>query len=576
MKQASDQPDLELMLRGRPADLKPIKVQILAPQAVPAPRGVLTRGWRALAHRRLTLLLCMLAGAACGAFYAAQQPHVFIARSSLENSGPGAAQIVARRAVARELARIPAEQLQLRNLPEYRPGFAAGLWRKLTGRTPEYTDAEFQAAVDRRVRITAAAQGRLVDLEFRASDPPRATAFLDLLSELITRDQTREQAEKLLSVHESYVGRLARARAELTLAEEDQVTAARWAAGHPDRAGNLEIKRREAESRHTEFEALVEQQRRAEAEVARNGTLRALAPARVVPADPGWQTPAATIAGALVGLLLGLPLCLVAAVGEHRIHEARDIPEQVGIAALGVIPYDRMRAPYERMRPGAAPLGLTDVENSNGLRRTKTPALSEAFRHVLASIWIAGQNDRRARVLLFASANAREGKTTMAVNLAIGLADTRRRVLIIDGNLREPQLSSMFGAPSNWGLAGLLEQEKPIEDFAFEDLVFRTSIPGLYVLPAGSVPLAVAGMRHIDRLKDMLLRFRLEFHAVLIDSPAGLEYPEARIFGRLADAVVLVIRTATAPAAASTLARQFEEDGATLLGAVLNGYRKNG
>jgi protein-tyrosine kinase len=147
--------------------------------------------------------------------------------------------------------------------------------------------------------------------------------------------------------------------------------------------------------------------------------------------------------------------------------------------------------------------------------------------------------------------------------------------LLIDGNLRKPQLSTMFGAPPNWGLAELLEQETPVEDFAFEDLVCKTGIPGLYVLPAGASPLAVASMRHIDRLKEMLLRFRLEFHAVLIDTPAGLDYPEARILGRLADAVVLVIRTSAARTGTSTLARQFEEDGATLLGAVLNDYRKN-
>src|SRR3954451_7792638 len=112
MQNTFDQPDLELMLRGRPADLKPIKVQILAPQVVPAPPGLVRRGWRALSRSRLTLFLCVLAGAATGLFFAARQPRMFAAQASLEAAGPGTADVIVRRAIARELPRIPAEQLQ--------------------------------------------------------------------------------------------------------------------------------------------------------------------------------------------------------------------------------------------------------------------------------------------------------------------------------------------------------------------------------------------------------------------------------------------------------------------------------
>jgi len=62
-----------------------------------------------------------------------------------------------------------------------------------------------------------------------------------------------------------------------------------------------------------------------------------------------------------------------------------------------------------------------------------------------------------------------------------------------------------------------------VEEYRFEDLTLKTDIPGLYVLPAGTGETNIANMRYVDRLGELLTRFRLEFHAVLIDTPGALE-----------------------------------------------------
>jgi Mrp family chromosome partitioning ATPase len=162
----------------------------------------------------------------------------------------------------------------------------------------------------------------------------------------------------------------------------------------------------------------------------------------------------------------------------------------------------------------------------------------------------------------------------MVTNLGIALANTNRRVLILEGDLRHPRLNQVFGKSNGWGLANMLEEESPVEEYRFESLAVKTDVPGLYVLPAGTGETNIASMRYVDRLGELLTRFRLEFHAVLIDTPAALEYPDARVIGRLSDGAVLVFRSGeTECEKARALGRRFREDGINVLGAVLNDCR---
>lgn len=199
--------------------------------------------------------------------------------------------------------------------------------------------------------------------------------------------------------------------------------------------------------------------------------------------------------------------------------------------------------------------------------------LAEAFRSTLASLWFVGKNGKRMRVFVVASAGEREGKSTTVSNLGIALANTNRRVLLIDGDIRRPRLHELFDLGNAWGIANVLEDTRDVADYAFEDLFTETDIPGLYVLPGGCGSANIAGMRYHDRLTDLLLRIRLEFHAVLIDTPPALDFADARILGGLSDGVIFVMRAAgTLRAEAARVLKQFQEDGTPVLGSVLNEF----
>src|ERR1019366_583486 len=137
------------------------------------------------------------------------------------------------------------------------------------------------------------------------------------------------------------------------------------------------------------------------------------------------------------------------------------------------------------------------------------------FRSTLASILYTGENGNRPRVIALTSANPREGKTTVASNLALALAEIGRRVLLIDGDLRKPRLHEIFNVPNTWGLSDLLEGTKPPE--GSEAIVAGTNYGRLYVLPAGSAASSISNLLHSPRALELLKRMRLEFDMVLID-----------------------------------------------------------
>jgi protein-tyrosine kinase len=610
MPDASEHPDLELILRGRPVDPTPMRVQIVA-TAPPRresdiPRFVLqalTRHWR-------LLLALVIGGLLAGtAVYFALTP-LYVAHTSIEVVPPTNAESLIERIQARRLMESPAIKLNIQSLPEYtRSNSVLNLLRRAAGLsvTPEVPPQdEFLRALENHTRITKSAQGHIVEIQFEASDPPRATAFLDLLTEEIERDQAEARSENAKQVQDSFAPQIAIARAEMQLAQEElaaYVRSIRTATPEPAPSGDdhpaprpvspalraeqsfrLAYRQQEYDSKRIAYEALVRHAREAEVQTANEGGVRRLAPAQVANSakSPGVLTCSGW--GALAGLLLALPLCMVLEAFKRTVRDPGDVTRFVGLKSLGVIPHASLRKPVPSGRPHSGIIDLNPESESPGgpalftsgdsgkkKSEVRTAELGESFRQVLASIWIAGQNSKRPRVLLFASPSAREGKTTIVANLGIALAHTRRRVLLIEADLRHPQIHAIFGATSRWGLADLLEEEDPVESYDFEDLVFKTDVPGLYVLPAGKGDLAIAGMRHIDRLTELLLRFRLEFHAVLIDTPAVSDYPDARIVARLSDAAVIVLRAnSTSRDQARDLARQFEADGTAVLGAVLN------
>lgn len=220
--------------------------------------------------------------------------------------------------------------------------------------------------------------------------------------------------------------------------------------------------------------------------------------------------------------------------------------------------------------------------------------LADAFRATLASILYSGENGDRPRVIVLTSANPREGKTTVASNLALAAAEIGQSVLLIDGDLRRGRLHEIYEVPNAWGLSDLLagkengqaavgsgqsgkeNGQSPIAHRPSSTFFLPTGCGGLSLLPSGSPAANISGLLYSSRALDFVKRMRQEFQMVIIDSPPMLNMPDARMLGRMADAVVLVVRSSqtTRDAAASAVER-LREDGTRVLGTILNQWDPN-
>jgi succinoglycan biosynthesis transport protein ExoP len=283
----------------------------------------------------------------------------------------------------------------------------------------------------------------------------------------------------------------------------------------------------------------------------------------------------------VLGLFAGGFFAIVLIVLRERADRSIQAPGEASlyldVPELGVIPSaDAARSQsfaYYRQARGAE-TKKTEKENRKSpvelvTWKSRPSVLADSFRSTLTSILFSGENGNRPRVIALTSANPQEGKTTVASNLALALAEIGRKVLLIDADLRKPRLHEIFNVSNAWGLSDLLDGTKPPE--GLEAMVAGTVYRDLYVLPAGSAASSISNLLHSPRALDLLQRMRRESDMVIIDTPPMLQMPDARVLGRLADAVILVVRSArTTKETAAAAGQRLAEDGTRLLGTVLN------
>jgi capsular exopolysaccharide synthesis family protein len=204
----------------------------------------------------------------------------------------------------------------------------------------------------------------------------------------------------------------------------------------------------------------------------------------------------------------------------------------------------------------------------------KPSLLAESFRATLASLLFAGDD---AGVLVITSPGAREGKTTTTTNLAIALADTKRRVLLIDGDMRRPRQHAILEVSNSWGLSDALQESNPIQSYPWEGLTRETSVPNLWMLPSGPGVVSASNLLYSPRLTQLLDRAKKAFDLILIDTPPMLDLPDARILGQAASGVILVLRAGRTTRETALAARmRLEQDNTRIVGTILNDWNPQG
>jgi capsular exopolysaccharide synthesis family protein len=281
-----------------------------------------------------------------------------------------------------------------------------------------------------------------------------------------------------------------------------------------------------------------------------------LASVRVVdfarsPAPPGDKARLILTVGAVLGLFLGLLSGVVADEIDDRIMSPRDVEVSLGVSVLGLIP----RLPRDPRAPARAPLVLTDDPSS---------LTFEVLRMLRSEVTGRLERIRRGRVIAVAGPRYGEGKSTVAINLARVLAMEDRRVLLIDGDLRRPQLKALLARRRGMGLEEYLRGERNLPG-----CVQPSRLPLVDVLGAEQALARPGEVGSSARFRALLQEARNTYEYVLIDAGAANLISEVSAYARQADGTLLVLEHGETRRRSVRLAKRRLE-GARLLGAVLN------
>lgn len=303
---------------------------------------------------------------------------------------------------------------------------------------------------------------------------------------------------------------------------------------------------------------------------SKSSNIRVIDRARVLskPTRPNWLLNLAL--GLFGGLIGGVLLAFVQERFDRNVYTAEDMRKYTGISSVSILPLASDEA--GRRFLGQRNLGLiAGKERSPAqiflLNNPHSPE-AEALRGLYTSVRLS-RPGRPPQALLVASCFPGEGKTTVAVNLAIALAQ-HGTTCIIDGDLRRPGVARAFGISCKQGLGDVLIGSVKLE----EVLVPVEAVPNLTILPSGPIAPAHPGeLVSSESMADLLRVLRQQFEFVLVDSPPILPYADGRALSPLVDGVILVGRAGFTNREALTRSVELltEVHSAPVLEVVLNG-----
>jgi capsular exopolysaccharide synthesis family protein len=304
----------------------------------------------------------------------------------------------------------------------------------------------------------------------------------------------------------------------------------------------------------------------------------------LLPYRPNY--PLNSVIGLFAGTFFGAGFSVLRERFNRRIVGPGIAPAHLNLPELGAIPMvtaSRIHRlfPAQDKSGSTVQVRLPDSESESKIVRVRltegTPEsaelhmMAEAFCATLTSILLP--ENTSPGVIVLTSPGPGAGKTTVTCNLGVAMAQTGRRVLLVDADLRSPTLHRILKLSNSWGLCDVLCSDNPINNIGTSQLVRHTDIQGLDLLPAGTTRESPSRLLYSPRVVELFRRLRQEYELVLIDTPPMMHLADARALGRVANGVVLILRSGQTTLAQAQLAVQrFAEDRIHVIGTVLNGW----
>ena len=280
------------------------------------------------------------------------------------------------------------------------------------------------------------------------------------------------------------------------------------------------------------------------------------------------------ILGAIAGLLLGMGAALLVERLDNVFHSPDELKDRTKLPLLGIIPYHKQLKQITPVATLAETIPSEEESTPNPKNRHKpqwykaSPFL-EAFRSLHTNIRFLG-SDTPIHSIVISSATPGDGKSTIAVHLAQAAAAMGQRVLLVDADLRRPQVHSVLGLDNLVGLSNVIATELTAKQ-AIQRLPMWDH---LYVLTAGQLPPDPTRLLSSKKMQYLMEQFHAVFDLVIYDTPPVLGLADGRLLAAHTDGVVMVAGLGRTDRSLLMQALDgMKVSSATVLGVVANGVK---
>lgn len=268
------------------------------------------------------------------------------------------------------------------------------------------------------------------------------------------------------------------------------------------------------------------------------------------------RTASNTLLAALLGGLLGLGVIFLMEYLDDSVRSTQQVAEMTGLSTLGVI------AQIE---------GDTQADRLISFRAPRAP-ISEAYRVIRTNLNFSTV-DKELSSMLVTSSSPGEGKSTTSANIAVVMAQTGKRVILVDADLRRPTQHKSFETMNSQGLTtALLDAGTPIERH-----IQPTKVPGLRILTSGPMPPNPSELLNSQRMVQVMSTLDSLADVIIYDTPPALTVADASILAPRVDGCLVVLDSGkTKTDAIAQCADVLRSTGANLFGVVMNRIQTSG
>ena len=406
------------------------------------------------------------------------------------------------------------------------------------------------------ISVTPVRDTQLVQVSVESPNPELAAAVANTLPQVFAEGMRAVQLSRFAESRNSLSTQLDELRRQI---ESNQL---KLADSQSQRTAQAELEMASLRSEQTQLQTSYanllnsfEQLRLTEAQSVDNIVLMEPAEAPRSPIRP--RTLVNVLLAAVVGALLALGIIFLVEYLDDRIQTPDDLRKIADLPVLGAI----------AKMPGDKAAQNARAGNLIGLNEPRHP-VTEAYRRLRTNLQYANL-DKEMRTLMVTSAEAGEGKSITSANLAVVMAQSGARVILVDADLRKPQQHTVFGINRRPGLAEALKGGD------VEALLYPVTSKGvnlsLWVLPTGDTipnPAEVLGSHRMQQLGERLLELA---DIVIYDTPPVLAVTDSQVMSRMVDGALLVVDTQkTSSTAVHRALEALLQVNAPLVGVVLN------